>query len=201
LSTRKLARLAAVTLLFAVMAGLNLPGCPWFPMMKYQQSRDGFSFDTDDYDAEGAKRPSMRLPVPGTVPVDGGDPIVTLLDADQKLTNPVRLEKASIDRGAEVYGNMCAPCHGAQGKGDGLVGKKFPFILPLVSDNAKKLSDATIFAIIRQGRGLMPAYGSRMTVQERWDTINFVRNLQGLNAHVLKSAAPAAPAPGAKPAP
>ena len=198
MSTRRIARLAAVALLFGVMAGLNLPGCPWFPMMKYQQSRDGFSFDTDNYDAEGPKRATMRHPVPGTVPVDGGDPVVTLLDADQKLTNPVRLEKASIDRGAEVYANMCSPCHGAQGKGDGLVGKKFPFILPLVSDNAKTLSDATIFAIIRQGRGLMPAYGSRIAVRERWDTINFIRNLQGLNAHVTKSAAPA---PGAKPAP
>ena len=93
MSTRKLARLAAVALLFGVMAGLNLPGCPWFPMMKYQQSRDGFSYDTDDYNAPGPKRQSMRLPVPGTVPIDGGDPVVTLLDADQKLVIDFKRKK------------------------------------------------------------------------------------------------------------
>jgi mono/diheme cytochrome c family protein len=207
LNTRNAARLAILAFLFVAVSGFTLPGCPWFPMMKYQQARDGFSFDTDSYDAAGPKQSSMRSPVPGTVPVDGGDLPVTLLDADAKLSNPVPIDAASIGRGNVVYANQCAPCHGAAGLGDGKVGKLFPFILPLAgpkAQNAMKLTDATIYAIVRQGRGLMPAYGSRVSVAERWDVINYIRSLQGLRDHVVKSdtaAAPAAPAAPATPAP
>jgi len=205
LSTRKVARLAALGLVFTALCGFTLPGCPWFKMMKYQQSRDGFSFDTENYDAPGPKRPSMRAPAPGSVPIDGGDLPVTLLDADAKLSNLTPINAASIARGQVIYVNMCAACHGPAGRGDGPVGKLFPFILPLSgpkAQNAMKLSDATIYAIVRQGRGLMPSYGSRVTPAERWDVINYVRSLQGLKEHVLKSAtAAAAPAaPGAAPA-
>ena len=167
---RDAARLAVLALLLVAVSGFTLPGCPWFKMMKYQQSRDGFSFDTDNYDAPGLKKPSMRAPVPGTVPLDGGDPPVTLMDADAKLSNPTPISAASIARGQVTFGNMCAPCHGPGGKGDGPVGKLFPFILPLAgpkAQNAMKLSDATIYAILRQGRGLMPTYGSRVNPAER----------------------------------
>jgi mono/diheme cytochrome c family protein len=175
LSTRKAARLALAALLFVAVSGFTLPGCPWFKMMKYQQSRDGFSFDTENYDAPGLKRSSMRVPAPGTVPIDGGDPMVTLLDADAMLTNPAPITTASIARGQITFQNQCSPCHGAQGLGDGKVGKLFPFILPLAgpkAQNAMKLTDATIYAIVRQGRGLMPTYGSRVNPAERWDVIN-----------------------------
>lgn len=204
MSTRNAARLAVLAFLFVAVSGFTLPGCPWFKMMKYQQARDGFSFDTDDYDAPGSKVSSMRAPVPGTVPVDGGDLPVTLLDVDARLSNPIPIDGASIARGQVVYANMCAPCHGASGQGDGPVGKLFPFILPLAgpkAQNAMKLSDATYYAIIRQGRGLMPSYGSRVSVAERWDAINYVRSLQGLKDHVVKPATAAAvpTAPGAVP--
>ena len=206
MSTRKAARLALVALLFVAVSGFALPGCPWFKMMKYQQSRDGFSFDTTDYDAPGPKVSSMRAPVPGTVPIDGGDLPVTLLDVDAKLSNPTPIDAASIARGQVTYTNMCSPCHGAVGRGDGPVGKLFPFILPLTgpkAQNAMKLSDATIYAIIRQGRGLMPSYGSRVSAAERWDVINYVRSLQGIREHVLKpvTAAASPAAPGAAPLP
>jgi mono/diheme cytochrome c family protein len=205
LSTRNAARLAGLAFLFVALSGFTLPGCPWFKMMKYQQSRDGFSFDTDNYDAPGPKLPTMRAPAPGSVPIDGGDLPVTLLDVDAKLSNPTPINAVSIARGQVTFGNMCSPCHGLAGRGDGPVGKLFPFVLPLAGSKAQHamtLSDATIYAIIRQGRGLMPSYGSRVNPAERWDVINYVRSLQGLKEHVLKSAAATAtPAtPGAAPA-
>lgn len=201
---RDAARLAVLALLLVAVSGFTLPGCPWFKMMKYQQSRDGFSFDTDNYDAPGPKQSSMRVPAPGTVPVDGGDLPVTLLDADAKLANPTVMGGASIARGQIVYQNQCSPCHGPAGRADGKVGKLFPYILPLAgpkAQNAMKLTDATIYAIIRQGRGIMPTYGSRVKPAERWDVINYIRSLQGLRNHVVKSeAAATSTAPAVKPA-
>jgi mono/diheme cytochrome c family protein len=39
-------------------------------------------------------------------------------------------------------------------------------------------SDAYLYAMIRVGRGLMPEYGSRISHFDRWNVINYVRQLQ-----------------------
>ena len=185
MSTRKLAQALAVTIAFFFIAGLSLPGCPWFKMMKYQQSRDGYSYDTDNYDGPGPMLPTMRTPVAGTVPVGGGDIPVTLLDADQLLSNPMPGEQMSIARGKVLYGTFCTPCHGETGKEKGLVGQKFPFVLDLTADQAKARSDPYLYAMIRGGRGLMPGYGARVTPEERWDIVNYLRKLQGSPARAV----------------
>jgi len=192
----RLAKLGVLAVAFVFLAGFTLPGCPWFKMMKYQQARDGFSYDTDDYDAPGPKVPSMRLPVAGTVPIDGGDLPVTLLDADDFIRNPRPGESASIERGRVRFATFCVPCHGADGQGKGLVGQKFPIVLSLITDQAKGYSDQYLFTMIRNGRGLMPSYGDRVMIDERWDIVNYIRELQGA-PHRIKSLPP----PGVQPAP
>jgi mono/diheme cytochrome c family protein len=176
--------------IFFLVTGLSLPGCPWFKMMKYQQARDGYSYDTDDYNGEGPKRPSMRLPVEGTVPIDGGDMPVSLLDADGLVRNPVPGSPESAERGEGLYESFCTPCHGQGGQGDGLVGRKFPFVPSLLTDQAKGYTDPYLYAIIRQGRGLMPSYGARVTIGERWDIVNYVRKLQGAPSTVAAAGTP-----------
>ncbi len=189
---------------FILLSGFTLPGCPWFQMMKYQQSRDGYSYDTDNYDAPGPKTPVMRAPVPGTVPIDGGDLPVTLLDADELLKNPHSGDPASVARGRALFTPFCAPCHGPAGHGDGPVGKLFPFVLSLTATQAVQRSDPYIYTMIRNGRGLMPTYGARVTPAERWDIVNYVRSLQAAfpppPAAPAASAAPVAPSVPAAPA-
>jgi mono/diheme cytochrome c family protein len=176
--------------IFVLVTGLSLPGCPWFKMMNYQQSRDGYSYDTDDYNGEGPKRPSMRMPVEGTVPIDGGDMPVSLLDADQLVRNPVPGSPESAERGEGLFRTFCSPCHGKGGQGDGLVGRKFPFVPSLLTDQAKKYTDPYLYTMIRQGRGLMPSYGPRVTPEERWDIVNYVRKLQGAPSKVAAAGTP-----------
>ncbi|OGP83339.1 MAG: hypothetical protein A2Y95_06730 [Deltaproteobacteria bacterium RBG_13_65_10] len=193
----KLARLAAGVVAFILLSGFTLPGCPWFKMMKYQQSRDGYSYDTDDYDAPGSKMATMRMPVAGTVPIDGGDLPVTLLDADGLVKNPHPQDPVSVARGQVLFVPFCAPCHGPAGHGDGPVGKLFPFVLSLTATQAVQRSDPYLYTMIRNGRGLMPSYGSRVTQAERWDIVNYVRSLQAASppppAPPAASAAPATP--------
>jgi mono/diheme cytochrome c family protein len=200
LSTRSLARLVAAAAAFVLLSGFTMPGCPWFKMMNYQQSRDGYSYDTDNYDAPGPKVPTMRMPVPGTVPIDGGDLPVTLLDADQLLKNPHPGDPKSIARGRALFGTFCSPCHGSQGHGDGPVGKLFPFVLSLTAAQAVHRSDPYIYTMIRDGRGLMPTYGARVRPSERWDIVNYVRSLQAASPLAAPApAASAAPVPPATP--
>jgi mono/diheme cytochrome c family protein len=49
----------------------------------------------------------------------------------------------------------------------------------LLTDQARRYTDGYLYAIVRHGRLLMPAYGDRIPGAERWDVVNYVRVLQG----------------------
>lgn len=132
-------------------------------------------------------------PPPGSVPFAGpGAEALPALEAtvaglegwanSEYGVNPYTVGDPAVSAaGQVVYDRHCAVCHGAQGAGDGpLVGEgKFPVVPPVASGNALALSDGYIYAIVRAGRGLMPAYGARMSHAERWAVVNYVRTLQG----------------------
>src|SRR5256885_7926356 len=64
--------------------------------------------------------PSARPipPAPGTVPVTGGEPLMSLQTAD-RLANPRTRTSESINRGRFLYETYCLVCHGPTGRGDG----------------------------------------------------------------------------------
>ena len=126
-------------------------------------------------------------------PLEGNAAAITAFAASNYARNPLSPEDANaLALGRAIYERHCLVCHGAQGRGDGpVIGPgKFPMALPLVSGTAPGLSDGYIYGIIRAGRGLMPAYGTRMTHTERWAVVLYVRQMQGQSG----AAAPVAPA-------
>ena len=152
-----------------------------------------------------------RLPAPGTVPVVSprGDetplfPQAALDSAAATLTNPLQPTPEVLARGEAVYHNSCYACHGDQGKGSGpVVGPgKFPFAPAIDGSTGVVRSEGYVYAVVRVGRGLMPSYGERMDVNDRWAVATYVHHLAG--QHVAASAPagamPAAPPPAA-PAP
>ncbi len=180
----------------AIAAGLLLAGC---------QEKVGSSspfnvpWSTDMY-TQPSVYPQQQAydSAPGTVPVAAEPPALPHAASD-KLKNPVLFTRESVARGKVVYETFCVPCHGVGGKGDGLVAAKFVPPPPLDGPAAKGRTDGYIYATIRLGSlsTLMPAYGYRMTEQQRWDVVNYVRSLQGMVA----KADPAAPAQKAMAAP
>jgi mono/diheme cytochrome c family protein len=133
-----------------------------------------------------------RNPVPGTVPVSGGEAdwsaewsVLNTATAD-KLVNPLAGQPASAV-GDTLFHTYCAVCHGEIGAGDGKVGVQLA-ALPLITDRARALSDGYLYSIIRYGRGVMPKYGDKVRGPKRWEIVNYVRQLQAA------AAAPAAPA-------
>lgn len=109
-----------------------------------------------------------------------------------KISNPfTRGDTIAMRVGQVMFERNCAVCHGPQGKGDGpIIGQgKFPFAPDLTLPATRGRSDGYIYAVIRTGRGLMPAYGPRMNHLERWATVEYVRGLAG------GTAAQAAPTP------
>lgn len=117
------------------------------------------------------------LPVPArSIPVEGAAYIL----ANGPPVNPVPADDTSIARGKQLFEINCVACHGPQGKGNGTIAafliKKKP--ADLTSPAIQSLGDGTIFMVISNGFGLMPALNENFTVRERWDLVNFVRTLK-----------------------
>jgi mono/diheme cytochrome c family protein len=109
-----------------------------------------------------------------------GDPLQLAYGFDQavadKVVNPLAGQPATAV-GDTLYHTYCSVCHGPVGAGDGLVGVKLG-APSLLTDRAKGYTDGYIYSIIRYGRGVMPLYGDKVRGENRWQIVNFVRQLQ-----------------------
>jgi mono/diheme cytochrome c family protein len=156
----------------------------WFPQMKRQRATQAFEVVTHRDQLQGFSPPE------GTVPMGwGAVPNLLAMDEAQRnaVPNPAAPNLASLKRGEQLFDRYCTTCHGPEGLGNGpLAGPPFgsngPFgmVLPIGGPQsmAKVFSDGHIYATISLGRGRMPAY-ARITPQDRWNVINFVRDLNG----------------------
>ncbi len=112
--------------------------------------------------------PAEAIPIQGPALING-----------QPASEPVPATDQSVQRGQVFFTTNCVPCHGQGGKGDGPLSGFFnPKPFDLTGDQVRSLSDADIFIVITQGRGLMPSLLENLTPGERWDVINYVRSLQ-----------------------
>ena len=120
-----------------------------------------------------------RPPVPGTVPVGGTQVVPDMLPPNipalNALKNPVQRTAESINRGKELFTVYCQPCHGATGHGDGTIVPKFIKPPDLTAAQARGYSDGYIYAMIANGRALMPPYGDKVRGDDRWDLVNYLR--------------------------
>ncbi len=118
------------------------------------------------------------LPVPSqSIPVEGPASIPNM-GAPQ---NPVPADATSIARGQELFNVTCTACHGTEGKGNGPVAAFLQNKKPIDLTGAigLSLSDGAIFMTISNGTpGGMPPLNENLTIRERWDVVNYVRQLQ-----------------------
>ena len=94
-----------------------------------------------------------------------------------KIVNPVKPTAESLAQGKKYYGYDCAMCHGATGNGKGDVdtSDKLP---DFTSEAAMKdLSDGQMFCSLKTGKGHMPLERVRVTENELWNLVNYVRSL------------------------
>lgn len=105
-------------------------------------------------------------------------------DVVNGLVNPVPADSASLARGQVMFERMCSPCHGVAGISNespmvqDIPGMQLMTQFNLATGNAVGYSDGYIYGMIRVGRGLMPSYGHRVTHFDRWNIVNYVRELQ-----------------------
>jgi mono/diheme cytochrome c family protein len=163
-------------------APLLLTACEWFTDFKRQPSIWTWEVVKDTL-TPSRGNPQMSVPINGTAVAGfqvsyGAFPAT--IDSMSTLRNPTAPTDSSIANGRKYFQINCAVCHGERAMGDGPATKfGFPGI-NLTLDMTKARSDGYIFGMIRNGRGLMPPY-NRIEEMDRWDVVNYLRALQGVN--------------------
>lgn len=152
-----------------------------------------------------------RLPAEGSVPAvnprgDVPEPftqtdLVQRAAVVEQLQNPLEPTAGVLARGGQLYQQHCWACHGDQGVGNGpIIGPgRFPLGPPVTAPVVAQYSDGYLYGIIRVGRGLMPAYGERMTHLDRWAVVLYMRQLGVQPGVTVPAEAPIAPAEPAAP--
>ena len=95
------------------------------------------------------------------------------------LRNPLICNVTIASKGKILYDKNCIPCHGAKGKGDGVAGVALnPRPQDLTSDIVQKQTDGAIFWKITNGKSPMASYKSTLTNEQRWQLVNYIRQLK-----------------------
>jgi len=88
-------------------------------------------------------------------------------------------EAVSIANGARLFADNCTACHGISGKGDGPAAKSTPKPPANLTEPHTALHTAgDMFWWLTHGMpggGGMPGFADRLTAEERWDLINYLR--------------------------
>jgi mono/diheme cytochrome c family protein len=94
------------------------------------------------------------------------------------LKNPLVPSQSNLNFAKQIYADECAECHGETGKGDGPEARTH-YPLPADLTDAKLLANVTdgeIFYQISEGRRPMPSFKRRLTQDQRWQLVLFVRS-------------------------
>ncbi len=126
----------------------------------------------------------MRPPPEGTVPrerrlgppelvdgTSGGRPVARV---------PLQLTMELLAKGRHHFDILCAACHGPAGDGVSPVAEVMALRKPpsLHQARIRDLPDGAIYRVIRDGYGMMPGYGSDLTIEERWAVVAYLRALE-----------------------
>jgi len=92
--------------------------------------------------------------------------------------NPVKSDATSIKEGKDLYAQHCKSCHGAKGNGDGTKAEKLDISCgDFASAESKKATDGELFWKTTEGRKPMPSYKEKLSDNDRWKVVNFLRSL------------------------
>jgi mono/diheme cytochrome c family protein len=110
--------------------------------------------------------------------------------AAREAVNPVPASPEVLRDGLEHFADHCAVCHGNDGTGDTMIGRRtFPPAPDMRLGRTQSLTDGELFYAIEQGVPwtAMPAWGAGTpeSEQESWKLVRFIRHLPLLKPEEL----------------
>lgn len=101
------------------------------------------------------------------------------------IKNPFPITKSNLESGKKLFNIYCAICHGDKGDGSGYLvrdGGKYPAQpANLISDDFINSSNGRFYHAIMYGKNMMGNYADRLSYQERWQVIQYIRSLQAVS--------------------
>ena len=99
------------------------------------------------------------------------------------INNPYPITDARLSEGKDLYNIYCGICHGDKGDGGGYLvrddGGKYP-VQPanFLLDDFVNASNGRYYHSIVYGKNMMGSYVDKLSFEERWNVIHYIRSLQ-----------------------
>jgi len=187
-------------------AGVNSTGSEYMPDMAHSIAYEAnyysyYYYNTWGSEDEYYKFAQPGLPVAGTVPrrsntgsfnipVQGSVPYYYAdSDAEREraiaevIENPLPITDAGLKEGKELYKIFCATCHGDKADGNGYLVRDNGGVYPVQPANFLleehvNASNGRYYHSIMYGKNLMGSYADKISHEERWNVIHYIRSLQ-----------------------
>jgi mono/diheme cytochrome c family protein len=107
------------------------------------------------------------------------------------MPNPIPATPQAIGAGMSIYMDRCQNCHGEDGNGKGERAEKLS-VAPADFTDAHAMStqtDGELFWKISEGHRPMPAFEKKLSEEERWQLVDYIRTFSQ-SANAAPSAAP-----------
>ncbi|MFA6135197.1 MAG: cytochrome c [Phycisphaerae bacterium] len=92
---------------------------------------------------------------------------------------PLPVDRALLARGQGRYQIYCAPCHGSLGDGNGITKAYGMATTPTYHDDRlRTMAEGEIFNTISNGKNTMMPYADKLSPDDRWAVVAYVRALQ-----------------------
>jgi hypothetical protein len=105
---------------------------------------------------------------------------------------PFPVTREVLERGRERYDIFCAPCHGRDGYGEGMIVQRgFRPPPSFHTDRLRRAPVGYFFEVITKGFGTMYSYASRIPPEDRWAIVAYIRALQLSQHATLEDVPPA----------
>ena len=102
-------------------------------------------------------------------------------DASSSRTEAVTVARASGPDAADLFKRQCVACHGKKGEGDGPAAIALQPRPANLTDPERigPLSNEELVAVITEGKGSMPSFGSLLQPGEINALVRYIRQLSG----------------------
>ena len=95
------------------------------------------------------------------------------------MKNPIAMSEASTQAGQALYVKTCAACHGKTGLGDGPKAKSLKTAPgDFLKAESQNQTDGEHFYKTKTGRGDMPKYEGKLSDDDIWNIVNYIRTLK-----------------------
>jgi mono/diheme cytochrome c family protein len=168
------------------------PNFEFLPQMVHSPRYNAFAPNPNFADGSTLQRPEPGSIARGYMPLHYTAIPQDALRAGEELKSPLDVTNVRArERGAFIFSNFCAVCHGAGGTGNGPVAQLgYPPPPSLLAEHAVKMKDGQLFHVLTYGQNNMPSYASQLSRKDRWNAILYVRTMQAAATPVTTPATP-----------